>query len=108
MKKILFLVVIFATLILAFLFISQGHNARIDKYNPLIKEQIGYGKVEKGGQIYEDIKIYDKSGREHILSFKGFDPTKEYVKVVFKNDFVYELKYIDKENIPQKIKKRLK
>lgn len=108
MKKILFSVVIITTLILAFLFISQGHNERIDKYNPLIKEQIGYGKVEKGGQIYEDIKIYDKSGREHILNFKGFDPTKEYVKVVFKNDFVYELKYIDKENIPQKIKKRLK
>lgn len=108
MKKILFSVVIITTLILAFLFISQGHNERIDKYNPLIKEQIGYGKVEKGGQIYEDIKIYDKSGREHILSFKGFDPTKEYVKVIFKNNFVYELKYIDKENIPQKIKKRLK
>lgn len=73
-------------------------NEHTDRFNPLLSKEISYAKVDKETQNYENIVIYDANGDEknYKLSFKGYDPSQEYVEITHKGKYVESIKYITK------------
>nr|WP_263313908.1 YxeA family protein [Mammaliicoccus sp. Marseille-Q6498] len=112
------LAILIISVSLAGLFIYKQVEYIIDRLNPLVKEQYSYAKVPYYDgtrplstkevvdiQDYKGIVSYDKSGVEnnYLLSFKGNDPSKQFVKIKHKGKYVYNIDYITKNEYENKV-----
>lgn len=98
----LLIILISATLIV-FTFV---HHPIIDRVNPLLKMEDDYAKVPKDTQYYENISVFNKDGKklDYKLTFNGFDPDREYVKVMRKGQYVRKITYVKEANVPKEVK----
>lgn len=110
MKKvsvIILSIVVIISLIVVCLF-SFVHNATTDRVNPFITKTTSYAKVEKGTQHYKDVKIYDKNGKQrgYTLTFDGYDPDQQYVKIKHKGRYVQKVLYLksSSKQLPRNLK----
>lgn len=71
-------------------------NNLTDRFNPTIKFEKSFAKVEKNTQDYKEVQAYNKDGEplSYKLNFKGFDPNKEYVVIEHKGKYVKAIHYI--------------
>ncbi|ODJ67905.1 YxeA family protein [Brochothrix thermosphacta] len=104
MKKIFFLIIALAVLILIFSY-STKDIAAVNRFNPFVKETTSYAKVPTGTQIYKGITLIDNKKNIVIVDFGGYDPEGVYVKVKHKRNFVKHVDYITAEKIPKTIRK---
>lgn len=93
--------VIVAIVVVGWGYILLVHNSYTDRINPNIKETISYAKVVKNTQTYRNVTIKNpKSGK--VLSYKlnkvgGYDPSKQYVAIDHKGQYVKSIRYISKQ-----------
>ena len=80
-------------------------NPQIDRFNPLLKEEVSYAKVPKEQSEYEGIQAYSKDGDplKYKLDFIGYDRNKTYVKIFHKGQYVRQIEYLEND-IPKFIK----
>ena len=78
--------------------IPLDHNSWIDRVDPAIPEVISYAKVKKNTQNYLNVQAYNPdTGKK--LSYKikkvgGFDPSRQYIKIDHKGQYVRKINYI--------------
>ncbi|TSO27027.1 YxeA family protein [Lactobacillus sp. LL6] len=76
-----------------------------DRINPLISQTTSYAKVQKGTQSYDNVQAIDsKTGKN--LSYRldhvgGYDPSREYISINHKGQYVKEITYISKTKYEQ-------
>lgn len=99
MKKTLFIIVIlFVLLTVAFFSFDK-----FDRFNPLLKKkETSYAIVKLNTQYYQDVSIYSKQGekRSYKVSFNGYNPSQQYVKLKHKGTYVEHIEYISKQSFP--------
>ena len=87
--------------------IPLDHNSWIDRVDPAIPEVISYAQVPKNTQKYFNVQAYDsKTGRKLPYKIKkvgGYDPSRQYIKIVHKGQYVKEIKYISKKEFQKKV-----
>lgn len=81
------------------LFFALVHNSITDRINPLIGETTSYAEVPLKTQNYQNVQAYDENGRP--LSYKikrvgGYDPTKKYIAITHKGQYVKSITYVNK------------
>lgn len=118
MKKLLVTLVIMVTIVLVFAMLLKNKNEKLDVLNPLIERQWSYAKVPnvreldkltkkqlKASQNYKNIVSYNKHGEKnnYLLDFKGYDPTRKYVKIDHKGKWVFFIEYISKSEYEKMI-----
>ncbi|GAA2865163.1 YxeA family protein [Lactobacillus intestinalis] len=97
---------IIVVVILGCLLIS--HTAVFDRFNPFISETVSYAQVPTGTQKYKNVKIYNhkitklKSYRLHNVG--GYDPSREYISIRHRGQYVKSIKYISKKDFVNKVK----
>lgn len=77
------------------------HTSITDRFNPFIPQVISYAKVPKGTQQYKNVKIYDPKSN-NVLSYRikqvnGYDPSRQYISINHKGQYVKSIRYISKE-----------
>ncbi|WP_436854364.1 YxeA family protein [Staphylococcus caeli] len=93
-KKVLLLCSIIFVLLTAILFSFD----EFDRFNPFLQKETSYANVKANTQDYQNITIYSANGekRDYKLSFNGYDPSKQKVKITHKGTYVEHIDYIDK------------
>ena len=81
-KTLLIIVILFVLLTVAFFSFDK-----FDRFNP---------------QYYQDVSIYSKQGekRSYKVSFNGYNPSQQYVKLKHKGTYVEHIEYISKQSFP--------
>ncbi|SCS40295.1 YxeA family protein [Staphylococcus caeli] len=97
-KKFILGIPIILVLLLIFLFTFD----KFDRFNPFLKNETSYAIVKPNTQYYQNVTIYSEQGekRNYKLSFGGYDPSKQYVKLNHKGTYVKNIEYISKQNFP--------
>lgn len=98
MKKILFFIIILFLLLTVMLFAFD----KFDRFNPLLKKETSYAIVKLHTQNYQNVTIYSEQGqkRNYKISFKGYNPSQQYVKLKHKGSYVEHIEYISKQSFP--------
>lgn len=80
-------------------------HPEVDRFNPLLSEEVSFAKVPKGEKEYQDIQAYDKNGDplKYKLSFGGYDESNRYVRIFHKGKYVRQIEYMEND-IPNFIK----
>ena len=98
---------IVGVLVLALLAASAIHTPITDRINPLVHEQVGYAKVVKGQNKYQNVKIYDSETKKPlsytIKEITGYDPTGQYLMITHKGQYVESIKYLSEKEFSQAI-----
>ncbi|WP_223897337.1 YxeA family protein [Lactobacillus huangpiensis] len=83
------------------------HNEIIDYFNVAIPKTYSYAQVPKNTQKYFNVQAYDsKTGRKLPYKIKkvgGYDPSRQYIKIVHKGQYVKEIKYVSKKEFQKKV-----
>ena len=78
--------------------IPLDHNSWIDRANPAIPEVTSYAKVKKNTQNYLNVQAYNpETGKKlpyKIERVGGFDPSRQYIKIDHKGQYVRKINYI--------------
>ena len=78
--------------------IPLDHNSWIDRANPAIPEVTSYAKVKKNTQNYLNVQAYNPdTGKKLPYKIKkvgGFDPSRQYIKIDHKGQYVRKINYI--------------
>lgn len=77
------------------------HNSWTDRVNPFIPETTSYAKVQKGTQSYNNVQAIDPKTSKN-LSYKidhvgGYDPSRGYISIDHKGQYVRSINYISKK-----------
>lgn len=72
-----------------------------DRLNPFISETTSYAKVQKGTQSYNNVQAIDPKTSKN-LSYKidhvgGYDPSRGYISIDHKGQYVRSINYISKK-----------
>lgn len=84
-----------------------NHTSSIlDRFNPFLKTEYSYAKVPKGTQQYVNITAYSERGEklDYKLTFNGFSPSRTYVEIKHKGQYVISITYVEKEDIPKEVR----
>lgn len=106
-KKTKLISLIVGCLVLALVAVATIHTPITDRINPLVHEQVGYAKVVKGQNKYQNVKIYDSQTKKPlpytIKEVTGYDPTGEYMMIKHKGQYVESIKYLSEKEFSQAI-----
>ncbi|WP_323702945.1 YxeA family protein [Mammaliicoccus sp. Dog046] len=112
-----FIIIVFAVFSL---FVLRYLEPYLDRVNPLVEKQWSYAEVPfyKDAesktreeiieiQDYKNITSYDEEGNKnrYKLSFKGHDPSGQFVKIEHKGKYVFFIEYITKKEFERKVSK---
>ena len=85
------------------------HNEIFDRFNLTIPETKSYAKVEKNTQKYFNVQAYDaKTGKKlpyRITRVGGYDPSKQYIKIDHRGQYVKKIQYVSKREFNKKVNK---
>ena len=106
-KKTKLISLIVGVLVLVLLAALAIHTPITDRINPLVHEQVGYAKVVKGQNKYQNVKIYDSETKKPlpytIKEVTGYDPTGQYLMITHKGQYVESIKYLSEKEFSQAI-----
>ncbi|NWK85124.1 YxeA family protein [Staphylococcus sp. GSSP0090] len=96
-KSLIVTLILFALLTVAFFSFDE-----FDRFNPLIKKETSYAIVKLNTQNYKNVTIYSEQGikRNYKVSFKGYIPSQQYIKLKHKGTYVEHIEYISKQTFP--------
>ncbi|MCO6527743.1 MAG: YxeA family protein [Lactobacillus sp.] len=102
MKKLGLTIIVVVTILCAALLLI--HNQYTDYLNPMIKMETDYAKVPKHTQKYYNVQAIDKSGKKLPYKIKyvgGNDPSRQYIVIRHKGQYVKVIDYITKNEMPR-------
>ncbi|MCE5038088.1 YxeA family protein [Staphylococcus auricularis] len=105
MKKLVAIITVGLLILVIIGILTVNKFFVLDYFNPVLKEKVSYAVVDTGTQQYDDVTIYSKDGkkRNYTLTFGGYDPSKKYVEIHHKGQYVKEIFYIDKSKMPKNV-----
>lgn len=96
------------SIVVTLLYLLTLHTSVFDRFNPFVSETVSYAQVPTGTQKYKNVKIYNpkttklESYRLHNVG--GYDPSREYISIRHKGQYVKSIKYISKKDFVNKVK----
>ena len=76
----------------------KKHDAIVDRLNPFVSETVSYAQVPEKTQQYVNVEIIDpKSGKNRSYKIKeitGYDPSRKYIKIDHKGQYVKTIDYV--------------
>ena len=88
--------------------IPLDHNSWTDRADTSIPEVTSYAKVPKNTQNYLNVQAYNPdTGKKLPYKIKkvgGFDPSRQYIKIDHKGQYVRKIDYISKTTYLKAIK----
>ncbi|MDO4927746.1 MAG: YxeA family protein [Corynebacterium sp.] len=101
-KSVLIAFIVIIGALLAVLLVTRNSNATIDRFNPLVTQEVAYVRVAPKATEVENASAVDSSGEElaYTLTFTAWGLDDEIVAVDHRGQFVANISYPTNEEVP--------